>query len=309
MAKDESKPVPKNRRHITAMFFIVVFIILVLSLDKGINFLITRYLPNYAGYTTYVSEGANVILAIFGSYLIYRLIISLIEMHIRQERDVATAEIAKLIIRISFYVIAITLVLVAFGPSLGISLSQSLAGGAIGGIVLGLAVQTIASSILSGVLVSSSKTVTPGDVLIMHAAMWGDLICRVINVNILFTEVITQNGNRVKVPNVVLSNSTTFTKLKVGNLYLYPLQVTINADIPLREFDKRARTLLEEEFSHLNQKPPQFYLSSKISGANVFTVLLVFNSFNEVTNLIDIANKTFDDVYWGIKQQGEKGTS
>jgi small-conductance mechanosensitive channel len=248
-----------------------------------------------------VSDGLNVILGIFGAYIIYRILLSLLSLRERKETNISGSELGKVILRILFYIVAVSIVFVAFGPSLGITLSQSLAGGAIGGIIIGLAVQTVVTSILSGFLVSSSRTITPGDVVVLYSSLWGSLICKVVRVNVLFTQVITQTGNRIKLPNTTLFSSTTFTSLRQGDSYFYTIQVSIASDVHVTEFDRRVRIALKENLSKLKKKVPQIYLFSRAAAMNTFNVSINFSDFSEINDIIDITNKTFDDVYWALK--------
>jgi small-conductance mechanosensitive channel len=291
----------RHHRYLTALVFIILFIFAVIALDKLINFLIIRYFPSYVAYTTYVSDGLNVILGIFGAYIIYRILLSLLSLRERKETNISGSELGKVILRILFYIVAVSIVFVAFGPSLGITLSQSLAGGAIGGIIIGLAVQTVVTSILSGFLVSSSRTITPGDVVVLYSSLWGSLICKVVRVNVLFTQVITQTGNRIKLPNTTLFSSTTFTSLRQGDSYFYTIQVSIASDVHVTEFDRRVRIALKENLSKLKKKVPQIYLFSRAAAMNTFNVSINFSDFSEINDIIDITNKTFDDVYWALK--------
>jgi small-conductance mechanosensitive channel len=73
-----------------------------------------------------------------------------------------------------FYFIVISILLESFG----ISLSTALAGGAVGGIIIGLAVQTIVTSVLSWFLVSSSRTILPGEVLLIQSSLGATLSAR-----------------------------------------------------------------------------------------------------------------------------------
>lgn len=291
----------RHRRYLVAFAFIVLLIVAAIAADRLINFLIIRYFPLYTAYIAYMSEGLNAILGIFGAYLIYRLLLSVLGLHERKETDQRRSETGKVILRMLFYIVAVSIALTSFGPSLGITLSQSLAGGAIGGIIIGLAVQTVVTSILSGFLISTSKTLIPGDVMVLHSTLWGDMICKVVRVNIIFTEVMTQTGNRVKLPNTTLFSATTFTSLKKGNAYSYTIQVSVAPDVHVTEFDRRVRIALKEKLSKLEKSVPQIYLFSRAFDRNTFNVTISFNDFSEMNEIIDITNKAFDEVYWGLK--------
>ena len=243
------KPPHKNAlgRYLVAIIFVILFIEVIRILDRFIIFIVSLDFPQYIGDLAYLSAAFNALLGIIGTYFVYRVLTSIVNFKERRQEG-GSEEVTKSVLRILFYAAVITVLLVSFGPVLGISLSQSLAGGAVGGIIIGLAVLTIVSGILSGFLVSTSKTLVAGDVLVLHSTTWGDLLCKVINVNVLFAEVLTQNGNRIRLPNTLLFSATTFTKLKVDSSYNYSLSVTIPPDVPIEKFDKRVEQLLKEKF-------------------------------------------------------------
>lgn len=295
-----------NHRYLTALALILLFILAAIMLDRLVNFIILVYFPYYANYTLYISESLNVVLGIFGAYVIYKVLVSIITLHERKEADARGSEAGKVILRILFYIVALSIILVSFGPSLGITLTQSLAGGAIGGIVIGLAVQTIVTSILSGFLISSSRTLIPGDVFVLHSTLWGDLMCKVVKVNVLFTEVITQTGNRMKLPNTTLFSSTTFTRLKQGNAYLYTIQISMPPDVQVTGLAKRVKAQLNQTLSKLKKTAPEIYLLSRSFDRNTFNVIINFSDFSEINSIIDITNKTFDDAYWALKNKRKR---
>lgn len=291
----------KNSRYLTAVLLIILFVFAALAIDRLTGFLILKYLPSYSGYIVYLSEGINALLGIFGAYLIYRLLVSVLNLYERREADIGGSELGKFILRLLFYIAVVSIVLIFFGPSLGITLAQSLAGGAVGGIVIGLAVQTILTSILSGFLVSSSRTLTPGEILVLHSTLWGDMVCKVLKVNVLFTEVMTQTNNRVKLPNTVLFSSTSFTYLKNDGSYLYTIQVSIAPDVNVTEFHEKVNLALQQSFSKANEEAPQIYLLSRAFDRYTFNATIKFNDFSELNELIDLTNKGFDQVYWELK--------
>jgi small-conductance mechanosensitive channel len=291
-------------RYITALALMFGFIIIATFLDKTIIYVILKYFPTYSQYALYVYESFNAIFGIVGIYIIYKLLISAVNARERGKTEKSNLEVIKVVLRVLFYFAVISIILYAYRSSLNINLGQVLAGGAIGGIIIGLAVQTIATSILSGFLLSSSRTLVADDALIMHSSVWGgDMLCRVISVNVLFTEVYTQNGNRMKLPNTVLMSNATFTKLRSGDCYSYPIQVVINADVPAAQFDKMVRDELRKNLSKLEKQIPKIYLVARGQTSYTFNAILGFNRFDEINETIDIVNKTFDDVYWKIKNQ------
>ena len=189
--------------------------------------------------------------------------------------------------------------------SLGISLSGALAGGAVGGIVLGLAVQSVATSLLSGFFLSSSRVILPGKVVVLYSWMFGgNVLCRVQKVNPLFTEVKTQNGYLMHIPNNILFNSTVFTHAEAGpkGRYSYSFNVTMNADVPTKKLLSRANAVLKKELQNLNAKDPEIYLSTKSAGnTNVLNVIVYFETIEQANQIINLVNLSLDNAYHQLK--------
>ncbi|MDE1824179.1 MAG: mechanosensitive ion channel family protein [Candidatus Micrarchaeota archaeon] len=287
-------------RYIVALVFLVLFAIAVLLIGGAVSYIIYNYYPRYASYIPYVVAGVKAVLGLVGAYVVYKVLLTVVDAY--ERKDLGKNELIKLALRVLLYIALVSIVLVSFGHPLGISLSQALAGGAIGGIIIGLAVQTIATAVLAGFLISTSRTMVPGELLMIHSTTLGDITCRVIRVSMLFTEVMSQYGNRMRLPNGLLLSSTTFAKLRSNDTFSYPLQIVLNADVPAEKVAKRAGALLEKDFKEMKHTLPQIYLSAKGAGTNTFTVIISFNNFTDVNPLVDYANKAFDDAYWSLKK-------
>lgn len=303
---DTQQKVDSSKRHkyLTAILFIIIFIIAVPLIDKVINYIINTYLPQYTSYIAYIAEGLNALLALIVTYIIYKILLSILNAREPGQSASNRSETGKTVLRVLFYIAVLSILLVSFGPSLGITLSQSLAGGAIGGIILGLAVQTIVTSLLAGFLVSSSKTLVPGEIVVLHSSIWGgDMICKVVKVNMMFTEVITQTANHVKVPNAPFVNNVTFTKLKSANCYIYTTQISVATDVSATELDKKVRIELKENLSKIKKTMPQIFLFARTSSQNTFNVTISFSDFSEINQILHVTNLTFDKVYWDLKNQ------
>ncbi|MGD0728578.1 MAG: mechanosensitive ion channel family protein [Candidatus Micrarchaeaceae archaeon] len=285
-------------RYLLALVLIILFTIALFVADTVAYILIKRFAPSYVSYIPYIVEATRILLGILGAYIVYKILLSVVELRGKQKHDFANTEVIKLFLRVLFWFAVIAIVLTGFG----ISLSEALAGGAIGGIIIGLAVQTVFTSIISGFLISSGKTLLPGDIVILHSLSWGDLLCKVVKVNILLTEVITHDNNRVKVPNTLLATSTVFTHLKNSMDYSYPFQVIVNADVSATILEKKANEILKSKFYKLKLKIPRIYLYQKTGTTNVFNAVLSFNSFDDLNGLINLVNTAFDDAYWSIKK-------
>ncbi len=302
----ESNPVTSSvrSRYLTAIAILVIFIIALFSVDAFVSNIITSFFPNLDPYIIYGWEASNALMGIVGSYIIYRILVSVVKIRAAKKKDPASAEVQKLILRVLFSFIAIVITLTSFG----VSLSGALAGGAIGGVIIGLAVQTVTTSILSGFLVSTSRTLLPGDTALMKSSYWGgvDLMIKITRVSTLYTEGITQNGNIMKFPNPLLLNYTILTHLREKEgLHLYPLQILLNPDVPAKKLEEKARANMAGEFKKMRLPIPEIVFASKGtqgSQLNSFNVLIRFNDISEINKLAGIVNHAFDDAYWSVKK-------
>jgi small-conductance mechanosensitive channel len=288
-----------KHRYAAAIFIVIVFSIAVFVVDMAITFLIEVYFPGLASYTLYIHEISHALVGVFGLYILYRLIASIINLQAARQHEEGEAEAKKLILRVLFFFAAIFIALL----SLGISLSGALAGGAIGGVVLGLAAQTVVTGILSGVLVSSSKTLLPGDIVLLKASYWGsvDILIRIVRVNTLYTEAMTQYGNLVRFPNPLVLNYAVITYLKKGDKISFPLQVVINADVSMEQLQKAVERDLNGEFEKRKLQHPEIIFLSRAGATNTFTVSMTLDTFSEINTVMGIVNNAFDRHYWKLK--------
>ena len=287
---------------IKILIILVVIAIIYFLLKVILKVLITVLPPSIStDISTFESEiitGIDIVLIAVGGYLIINIIQKVLSMTVlsKLERGVAN------IIKFSLDVVLYTVLVLAILTALHINLTGVVVGGAVGGIIIGLAVQTVAQNILSGVLVTSSRTLSPGDAVSLISWIWGNpIIGEVRKVSILFTEVLTIYGNLVKIPNSAFLGNTVFQKLErsEGGL-VYPLQVSLNADVEGVKVMERAKDILKDYIKD-NTQMPQIIFSSKNGGTNVFTVIIRLTNVNDLNDLINMVNRAFDQAYWQIK--------
>ena len=291
-------------RYLLAAAFILLFVFVLFIAEKLTYLMITDFFPSLTPDIHYVAEVFRIILAILGSYIVYKILVSIANLYGTQRNDPATSEVLKKVLRVLFYFVAITIIL----TTTGINLSTALAGGAIGGIVLGLAVQTVTTSILSGVLISSSRTLKPGDLVILHSLTWGDVLCKIKRVSIMFTDAITHDGLKIRFPNTLLFSSTVFTSLENNGGYSYPFEVTVRADVPMSRFEGYVNSILKSKFAEIGHETPEVYLFLRRRDKNIFNVVLKFKKFEEINSLVNLVNVSFDLAYWSIKKGSKTGT-
>ncbi len=294
-------PKTSRIRYIYVAMIIVVLVAIVILINSYMNDVIHSYIPYLTAYAQYISKATFAIVAIIGSYIVYKIITSLLIPYDIHNADRETTEMIKLILRIAFYAVVLFIIL---GVS-GVSLGSALAGGAVGGIILGLAVQNIVTSMLSGFLLSSSRTLLPGEIMLVHSWMFGpnDLLCKVVKMNVAFAELITQNNQRMRVPSTILMNTGMFTKLgHHPNAITHVIQVTVNSDVEADKVKVMAETFLEDSFKKQKLDEPQVYLTSKTGTTNTFTVRFQFRDIEEINEILNTINNAFDKAYFMIKQ-------
>ncbi len=275
---------------------ILITVIILAALTYVIAFLSDLFLPKYK---MYISDVSSAVIVGLGGYVIVKLLLDIISPYLFSRMDQGVAHVARLAVSAILYVVVVLAVLSA----LGVNLTGVALGGTVAGIAIGLAAQNIFSNVLAGFMVSSSKTLKPGDSVILNSWIWGSpIIGEVVNVSLLFTEVKTLNGNLIKVPNSAFLGNTIFTKLsqEEGDLE-YPLQVTVNADVKAEQVLSLAQSYVKDSFDKEKIQVPLMYFTSKNGGTNVFTVLLRFNNVKDLNRVLSIINTAFEKAYWDVK--------
>ncbi|QKR00446.1 mechanosensitive ion channel family protein [Metallosphaera tengchongensis] len=249
-------------------------------------------------YVNEVQLGLDAALVGIGGYIIIRIIKYALENYLLNKADKVTVRSVSLLVDLLLY----TLLVLAILSALGVNLTGAAIGGAVGGVAIGLAAQTVVSNILSGIMVTSSRTLRPGDAVVLQSWIWSPpIVGEAERVTLLFTEVRTITGNLVKVPNSAFLGNTVFTKLKEGDNLVYPYQLTINADVPADILVQRARLALEDEFKKINMKTPEVSFYNKNGSTNVFLVLVTLNDMTKLSSYLDMINRTFERIYWELK--------
>jgi small-conductance mechanosensitive channel len=284
---------------IKLLLALIILAIVAFSLHLLSDFLIREVKP-LAPYVDYLDLAIDAAIVGIGGYIIIRVLQKLISIYLLSKVETSTAHTLSLFLNIALYSILVLAILAA----LGVNLTGAAIGGAIGGIAIGLAAQTFLSNILSGLMVTSSKTLKPGDAISLSSWIWGSpIIGETQKVSILFTEVKTIYGNIVKIPNSAFLGNTVFTKLEGSNSLLYSFQVTVNADVAANQVLTKAENYIKDDFSKLKLTFPEIYFSGKNGGTNTFTVILHFQNLADLNKLLDLINEAFDKAYWDSKKQ------
>ncbi|ADX86518.1 mechanosensitive ion channel domain-containing protein [Saccharolobus islandicus] len=282
------------------ILFTLVILALVDYLANVILKALTFYFPKIFTYTSDAFTAITVIIIAIGGFYIIRILQGLIYSQLLTKLEKSTASSIKVALDIIFYTVLVLVILAA----LKVNLTGVLVGGAVGGIVIGLAVQTIAQNILSGILVTSSRTIRLNDSVSLISWIWGNPIIGEINkISLLFTEVKTINGNVIKIPNSAFLGNTVFQKLESEHSLTYPYQLLVNADVPANDLLNLARAYINDSFSKMKIGLPEIYFTGKNGGTNVFTVILHFNDINQLNNILSLVNEEFDKAYWELKKK------
>jgi len=281
-----------------SFFKILVVIAILATIDFIITSLVkllTDIIPQIAVYEEWINTGVHAIIIIVGGYFIIRFLQHILSFSLYNKLEKGVAGTIKFILDVIFYTILILAILAV----LHVNLTGVLVGGAVGGIVIGLAVQTVTQNLLSGVLVTSSRTVKLGDSVSLISWIWGNpIIGEVTKVSVLFTEVKSINGNVIKIPNSAFLGNTVFQKLDSESSVIYPLQIAVNADVPAEKLLGRVNELLKDK---INDKKVEIFFTSKNGGTNVFAAIIHVEKIDELRGLIDLINSTFDKAFWSVK--------
>ncbi|ARM77034.1 mechanosensitive ion channel protein MscS [Acidianus manzaensis] len=288
------------KSQVVKLLIILIVLAIVAVLLHAIARIIVTYIPALGEYIHYVDLAIDAAIVGIGGYFVISIIRKIINVYLLGKMEASTAHTISLFIDIGLYAILILVILSA----LGVNLTGAAIGGAVGGIAIGLAAQTVLSNVLSGTLVTSSKTLKPGDNVSLISWIWGNpIIGETTKVGILFTEIKTINGNIIRIPNSAFLGNTVFTKLEGENSLVYPYQITVNADVPAEKVLTKATNYIKDYLSKVKVEMPEVYFTTKNGGTNIFTVIIHFNEMNSLNKILDIINKAFDQAYWDTKNE------
>ncbi|MEM4086549.1 MAG: mechanosensitive ion channel [Saccharolobus sp.] len=262
--------------------------------------ILAHYYPSITEYSQDITTGFSVVIIAIGGFYIIRVLQRLIFNSFLVKLERSTASTIKIILDILFYTILVMVILAA----LKVNLTGVLVGGAVGGVIIGLAVQTIAQNLLSGLLVTTTKTVKPNDAVSLVSWIWGfPVVGEITKVSILFTEMKTTNGIIVRIPNSAFLGNTIFQKLESENSLIYPYQLLVNADVSANELLNLAKSYIQDSFSKNKLSNPEIYFTGKNGTTNAFTVILHFEKMEQLNTLLNLVNEAFEKAYWELKKK------
>ena len=147
-----------------------------------------------------------------------------------------------------------TVLVVGFGIALqtvGISLSTLFAAGAIFAIAIGFAMQNVAQNFVSGIILLTERSITPGDIIEVEG-----VVVKVIEMGIRTTVVKTWREEDLIMPNSIFSQSTVKNFTLRDNLFRLGVDVGVTYDSDMKQvMDLLEKTALEQPWGSKNAQP------------------------------------------------------
>lgn len=252
-------------------------------------------------YSEYIWEIAAAISALAIGYAIISIMVALIERYAARRFDKVGVQLLRFVAQVIGYSI---LVLILF-DIFNVNPSTLLVEGAVGGVILGLALQTLTPAIFSGVLISSSRTIATGDVVLLESYYWGvttPKFCKVKKVGIIFTQFHDSSAHLMTIPNLLLVNSAISTRLEDKGVYKNSIPVSIRNDVSAQIFEKYAVRYMENAFSESDLQLPRILISNTAEKTLVYSVTFYFKDIYEVDETIDKIQKSMDQAYWSARK-------
>ncbi len=285
-----------NRALKLPLYIVIVILAIGIALfviKPLLDFLLLHYVTFLHPYEYYINVGIIVIFVGGGGLLITRLIRKALAISIRKSGNKALQNTVDIIVSFSMYAIILAIIL----SSLGIDLTSALVGGSIGALIIGISLQSIFSNIFSGFAATSSGALKPGQSVMISSWLFGSPITgEVEKISYLFSDIRTEYGNIVKVPNSAFLGNTIFQSLNTEHRNLYQTNVSIPSDVQADKIDQAIHSLMDQEGLKAS-----YYLLSKGSGINNYTVSFEFDSVSDLPGKVDRINRIFDKAYWSVK--------
>jgi len=75
-------------------------------------------------------------------------------------------------------------------------------------------------------------------------------------------------------------------------------EITVNADVSAEKVLERVNEILKDK---IKDKKIEIFFTSKNGGTNVFTAIIHLEKIDDLRELIDLVNSSFDKAYWSAK--------
>ncbi|MGC8608889.1 MAG: mechanosensitive ion channel family protein [Thermoplasmata archaeon] len=281
-----------------SLYIIIVILAIGIALfviKPVLDFLLTRYIIFLRPYEYYINVGIIVVFVGGGGLLITRLIRKSLSESIKKSNNKSLQNTLDIIVSLVMYALILAVIL----SSLGIDLTSALVGGSIGALIMGISLQSIFSNIFAGFAATSSGALKPGESVILNSWLFGTpIVGEVERISYLFSDIRTEFGNIVKVPNSAFLGNSIFQSLKMGDKNTYQTIVMVSNDTASEKLDQFIQSYMEKE----NIKA-EYYITSMGNGINNYTVSFEFESVKALPAKIDRINRIFNKAYWSAKSQ------
>jgi small-conductance mechanosensitive channel len=285
---------PARRPFLRALAVIFLGVALTLAAGHLIDVLLRNDVPRFLPYAPLVRQVVRaLVVLIVGLWVAGLLVRAVEERFARTRRDLYGL---TLLVRIGVYVVLLAVLLSIFH----VSLAGILAGSAVGGVVLGFAIHTFASNLLNGVFATANGVLNYGDVVAVNSWVWSlNTVGKIVEIRMLFSKMLTQDGAVVSIPNSVLLGSSVLVQYdRDQGAYLYPIDTAVNADVPaalVLEEARRSEALRDVEI---------FFLRSRDGLNHALRAWLRFHEIGELNQRIHEVNTALDAAYWTVKNAG-----
>ncbi|MGP6220664.1 mechanosensitive ion channel domain-containing protein [Caldiplasma sukawensis] len=207
------------------------------------------------------------------------------------------------IIRAIVYSVAIVIFLL----DIGVSLTGAVLGGTVGGLVISFALQNTISNLLSGLMLSSSGIMKPGDPMYIFSWLFDNpVLGKIEDVKVLTTQVSSIDGLKIELPSTALLGQTQFTNLTdPENRFRarYHVTLTLPVDVPYSDIIQKAVPILETKGKELDFIVKEITLFQKNFNSNQVKVIISIGNIMNYNKCSDAINVAFDKAYWEAKNE------
>jgi hypothetical protein len=288
---EQGTPEPHAKKILTKILWqVVAGLLLVMLSGYLIDSALKHYFPQYLSYRLLVNQVVGAVITLVIGLWIASLLVGYTESRFARSRKDLYG--LTLLIRIVIYIVLIAMILSIFH----VSITGILAGSAVGGVVLGFAIHTFASNLINGIFATSSGTLEYSEIVSINSWIWSiNTTGKIVAIKTLFSNMLTQDGSIINIPNSVLLGNSVLTKFaRDGDYYIYPVDTMVSADVPMD-------LIIAEAKKTDVLRNADIYIQSRNGINNTLHILLRFADVMEINALIDAANRAIDTAYWQAK--------
>lgn len=276
-------------------------------------YLVVQYLQANAfhglsGYVAYFYDIAIIVTGFSVGFVLIRTITHIVDRFIYKKGMPKPG-----ILKSTFQILAFLILMAIILSILGVSIQNLLVGGAVGGVVAGLALQTITPIVLSGALITTSRNLKAGDMVVLDSWVWGvanPKFGRVRQVGPVFTQIRVLHGSITKIPNTILLNSTIITKLEPDQegLYNYNMSISIRRDVRSSRFKSMLAKKIGSEYSKAGMQAkeshvPEVKLVQMADSSMTYVLSFYFKDIADAEREADRMLAISDEAYWAAKSE------